>query len=101
VATAAMGAFDGLAAWIVLRFVAGLLSAYALVATSAWALQHLTRAASANLSGIVFAGVGVGMALTGLFSVAAAQPGVPAGQLWLELGVLAAVAVACSSPFVD
>ncbi len=99
-ATAAMGAFDGLAAWIILRFVAGVLSAYTLVATSAWALQHLTRAASANLSGIVYAGVGLGIALTGLFCVAAAQPGVPAGQLWLELGVLAALAVACSSPFV-
>jgi MFS family permease len=100
VATAAMGAFDGLAAWIILRFVAGMLSAYTLVATSAWALQHLTRAASANLSGIVYAGVGLGIAFTGLFCIVAAQPGVPAGQLWLELGVLAALAVACSSPFV-
>jgi predicted MFS family arabinose efflux permease len=95
-----MGAFDGVAAWIILRFVAGVLSACALVATSAWALQHLTRAARANLSGIVYAGVGLGIALTGLFCVAAAQPGVPAGQLWLELGALAALAVACSSPFV-
>jgi len=100
VATAAMGRFDGLAAWMILRFVAGAFSACALVATSAWALQHLTRAASASLSGIVYAGVGVGIALTGLFCVAAAQPGVPAGRLWLELGVLAALAVACSIPFV-
>ena len=100
VATAAMGAFDGLAAWMILRFVAGMLSAYALVATSGWALRHLTRAASTNLSGIVYAGVGLGIALTGLFCIAAAQPGVPARQLWLELGALAALAVACSSPFV-
>jgi MFS family permease len=98
-ATAAMGAVHGLAAWIILRFVAGVLSAYTLVATSAWALQHLTRAASAKLSGIVYAGVGLGIALTGVFCVVAAQPGVPAGQLWLELGVVAALAVACSSPF--
>jgi MFS family permease len=97
-ATAAMGAFDGLAAWIILRFVAGVLSAYTLIATSAWALQHLTRAARTNLSGIVYAGVGLGIALTGLFCVAAAQPGVPAAQLWLELGVLAALAVVCSGP---
>jgi Uncharacterised MFS-type transporter YbfB len=99
-ATAAMGVFDGLAAWIILRFVAGVLSAYTLVATSAWALQHLARAASEKLSGMVYAGVGLGIALTGLFCVAAAQPGVPAGQLWLELGGLAALAVACCSPFV-
>jgi hypothetical protein len=77
-----------------------LLSAYALVATSTWALQHLTRAASANLSAIVYAGVGLGIARTGLFCVAAAQPAVPAGQLWLALGVLAALTVACSIPFV-
>jgi MFS family permease len=100
VATAAMGAFDGLAAWMILRFVAGVLSAYTLIATSAWALQHLARAASTNLSGVVYAGVGFGIAFTGLFCVAAAQPGVPAGQLWLELGALAALAAACSTPFV-
>ena len=100
VVTAAMGAFDGLAAWLILRFVAGALSAYALVATSAWALEHLTRAASPKLSGIVYAGVGLGIAITGLFCVVAAQPGVPASRLWLELGVLAALAVACCSLFV-
>jgi MFS family permease len=100
VATAAMGAFDGLAAWVILRFVAGVLSAYALVATSAWALQHLTRAGRADLAGIVYAGVGLGIALTGLFCIAAAQPGVPASRLWLALGILAALAVACSIPFV-
>ena len=100
VVTAGMGAFDGLAAWMILRFVAGALSAYALVATSAWALQHLSRAAAPKLSGIVYAGVGLGIALTGLFCVAAAQPGVPAGRLWLELGVLATLAVAGCSPFV-
>jgi MFS family permease len=100
VATAAMGAFDGLAAWIILRFVAGVLSAYTLIATSGWALQHLTRAARTKLSGIVYAGVGLGIAFTGVFCIAAAQPGVPADQLWLELGVLAALAVVCSTPFV-
>jgi hypothetical protein len=100
VATAAMGAFDGLAAWTILRFVAGVLSAYSLIATSAWALQHLTRAASANLSGIVYSGVGLGIAFTGLFCVVASRPGVSAGQVWLQLGALAAFAVTCSSPFV-
>jgi hypothetical protein len=100
VVTVAMGAFDGLPAWMALRFAAGTLSAYALVSTSAWTLQHLTRAASSRLSGVVYAGVGLGIALTGLFCAAAAQPGVPAGQLWLELGVLAGLAFAATSPFV-
>lgn len=92
VATAAMGAFDGLAVWVVLRFLAGVMSAWTLVATSAWVLQHLARAGRTDLSGIVYAGVGVGIAMAGLFCLAAAQPGVSASRLWLEL---AAVAVFC------
>jgi len=98
--TAAMGAFDGLAAWIYLRFVAGFLSAWTLVSTSAWALQHLAQAGRADLSGVVYAGVGLGIAFAGLFCLAAAQPGVPASQLWLELGALAALPVAFCTSFV-
>ena len=97
VATAAMGAFDGLAVWVVLRFVAGVLSAWTLVSTSAWALQHLAQAGRTDLSGMVYAGVGLGIAFAGLFCLAAARPGVPASQLWLELGVLAALSIAFPS----
>ncbi len=95
--TAAMGAFDGLGAWIVLRCIAGVLSAWTLVGTSAWALQLLAQARRADLSGIVYAGVGLGIALTGVFCIAAARPGVPASQLWLELGGVAGLLVA--APF--
>ena len=91
--TVAMGAFDGLAMWAVLRFLAGAMSAWTLVATSAWVLQHLARAGRTNLSGIVYAGVGAGIAVAGLFCLAAAQPGVPASRLWLELGALAALVI--------
>jgi MFS family permease len=94
IATAAMGVFDGLAVWVFLRFVAGALSAWALVSTSAWALQHLAQPGRTDLSGTVFAGVGLGIAFAGLFCIAAARPGVPASQLWLELATLAALAVA-------
>jgi MFS family permease len=94
VATAAMGAFDGLAAWLFLRFVAGVLSAWTLVSTSVWALKQLAEAGRADLSGMAYAGVGLGVAFAGLFCLAAARPGVPASQLWLELGALAALSVA-------
>ena len=98
-ATAAMGLSDQLAVWVFLRFGAGVLSAWTLVATSAWALQHLAQAGRTDLSGMVYAGVGFGIAFAGLFCLAAAQPGVPASQLWLELGVLAALAIAIPSLF--
>jgi MFS family permease len=94
VSTAGMGGFHGLAAWIGLRFVAGVLSAWALVATSAWALQHLARAGRTELSGIVFSGVGLGIGFAGLFCLATARPGVSASQLWLELGAAAAFSIA-------
>ena len=100
VSTAAMGAFDGMAAWMLLRFVAGVLSAWTLVSTSAWALAHLAQAERTDLAGVVYAGVGLGMAFAGLFCLAAARPGVPASRLWLELGMLAALPVALSWPFV-
>jgi MFS family permease len=93
-ATLAMGAVDGLAAWAFLRFLAGVLSAWALVSTSAWALQRLARAGRADLSGLVYAGVGLGIAVVGLFCLAAARPGVSASRLWIELGALAAILVA-------
>ena len=98
VTTAAMGVLDGLAAWMSLRFAAGIFSAWALVAVSAWALQHLAQARRSDLSGMVYAGVGLGIAFAGLFCLAAAQPGVPTDRLWLELGVLAALAVDPSRP---
>lgn len=97
VATAAMGALDGLALWMALRFLSGLLSAWTLVATSAWALQRLEHAGRVDLSGLVYSGVGLGIAFAGLFCLTAAQPGVSADRLWLELGALAAVLVAIPS----
>jgi MFS family permease len=99
VSTAAMGEFDGLVAWIILRCVAGVLSAWTLVATSAWALQHLARAGRADRSGVVYAGVGFGIAFAGLFCLAAGRPGVSASQLWLELGAVAALSIAAPSYF--
>src|SRR5215813_5795560 len=101
VATGAMGAFDGLAAWIVLRCVAGVLSAWTLISTSAWSLQRLAQAGRSDLSGMVYAGVGLGIAFAGLFCLAAARPGVSASQLWLELGAVAALLIAAPSYFVD
>jgi len=96
-ATTAMGVVDGLAAWAALRVAAGVFSAWALVSTSAWALLRLAQAGRADLSGLVYAGVGLGITIVGVFCLAAAQPGVPASQLWLELGGLAAILVAAPS----
>ena len=99
VATAAMGMFEAWAMWGILRFVAGVLSAWTLVSTSAWVLNHLAQAGRTDLSGMVYAGVGLGIAFAGVFCLAAARPGVPASQLWLELGALAALLIVLPSLF--
>jgi MFS family permease len=92
--TAATGAVDGLAAWLLLRFAAGVLSAWTLVATSTWVLQELAKARRTHLAGLAYSGVGLGIAITGVFCVVAARPGVTAHDLWVDLGGLAAVLLA-------
>lgn len=92
--TAPMGLVESAIGWSMLRFAAGVLSAWGLVATSAWALAHFARAGRSDLAGTAFAGVGLGIALVGMFCLAGAQPGVSAALLWLELGGLSALAVA-------
>jgi MFS family permease len=93
-ATLAMGLVHGMAAWFVLRFAAGVASAWALVQVSAWALPRL----NARLAGVVFAGVGGGMALAGGACLALMQLGASAAQVWVALGIVAAaIALALSS----
>jgi MFS family permease len=95
--TAAMGAGNvDMVAWLALRFAAGGFSAWAFVLTSAWALEWLALAQRLDLAGVVYAGVGLGIALVGAFCVVAAGPGVEARSLWLGLGALSAVAIAPS-----
>lgn len=89
--TAAVGLAATAPLWAVLRFAAGVTSAWTLVATSAWALAWLAAAGRPQLAGVVFAGVGTGIALAGLFCLLAVQPGVSSLHLWIELAGLAGV----------
>lgn len=87
--TAAMGLTASLPAWLVLRFVAGAASAWALVSTSVWCLAWLARFERPSGAGLLYAGVGVGIALAGLHCWRAGAAGVAADALWLQLGALA------------
>ena len=90
--TAAVGWISDVPAWALLRFIAGMLSAWTLVATSAWALGWLASHGRPQLAGVVFAGVGLGIAAAGVFCVLAARPEVTSGQMWEELALLAGLA---------
>jgi MFS family permease len=88
--TAAMAwSESGVFVWALLRFLAGVTSAWVFVATSVWCLGWLARHGAAAAGAWVYAGVGGGIALTGLHAWAAGA--LPAATLWLHLGALALV----------
>ncbi len=89
--TLAMGLTRAEFAWVAFRFIAGAASAMVLVGVSAWTMPVLTRLGREQWAGRVFAGVGVGIALTGLVSLVAAIGGWGSQSSWLLLGSLAAV----------
>ena len=89
VTTAAMGWTHSVTLWLALRFVAGVGSAWALVSTSVWGLAWLARFERPVGAGMLYAGVGAGIALAGLWCWQAGAAGVHGDALWLQLGALA------------
>jgi predicted MFS family arabinose efflux permease len=92
--TLAMGLSDGQPLWLALRFLAGMASAFVLVGTSAWAMPILARHGREEWSGYVFAGVGVGIAVAGLFGLAAGIEAFGSRATWVALGIVAIVLAA-------
>ncbi len=81
-------------AWPLLRFAAGVASALVFVYTSGWCLAQLARLNASALGGVIYAGPGAGIALSGLFAsgMVALQWRAAAG--WLIFGGLAALLTA-------
>jgi MFS family permease len=77
--------------WAVLRFLAGVMSAWTLVATSAWGLAWLAAIGRPDLAGLQFSGVGIGIAAAGLFCLLLGSA-LPSPQMWIGLAVLGALA---------
>lgn len=96
--TLAMGLTDQYPAWIVLRTLAGVFSAWVLVFVSSWCLSRLATLHRAGLGSIVFAGVGAGIAFAGLLCVALAAAGATSGETWIALGFSALAATAVVWP---
>jgi MFS family permease len=89
--TLGMGLTRSFAAWLVLRALAGVGSAWVFVFASAWALGKLSAAGRPLLRGTVFAGVGTGIAVAGIICVALMEWGAVAPMAWQGLGVIALV----------
>lgn len=81
-------------AWPLLRFAAGVASAVVFVYTSGWCLSQLARLGAPTLGGVIYAGPGAGIALSGLFASGMVALHWTAAAGWLIFGGLAAVMTA-------
>jgi MFS family permease len=92
VLTLAMGLVDNFWLWSAIRFVAGVVSAWAFVFASQWGLRRLAELDAHGLAGVIYAGPGVGIVATGLLGAAAAALGVPPPGVWIGFAVCSGAA---------
>ena len=79
------------AAWPVLRFVAGIASAFVLVHATSWCMGQLARQGAAHVGAVMYAGPGAGIVASGLAASAMVAAGWHADAGWLGFGVIAAL----------
>jgi predicted MFS family arabinose efflux permease len=81
-------------AFLVLRFVGGVASAFVLVFSSALIIDRLHAAGRSGLTALYFAGVGIGIALSALLVASLAALGFGWRAHWLASGIVSVVALA-------
>ena len=81
-------------AWPVLRFLAGMASSVVFVYTSGWCLSQLARLGTPAMGGVIYAGPGMGIAVSGLLASAMVAWHWTAAAAWLVFGLLAIVLTA-------
>ncbi|MBV8458407.1 MAG: YbfB/YjiJ family MFS transporter [Acetobacteraceae bacterium] len=99
--TAAMGSVHVVPAFLALRFAGGVASAMALIVASAVVMERLAQAGRAELSSVLFAGVGCGIAVSASLVSGLRVAGTDWGALWWASGglsLLGAIAVAMLLP---
>ena len=96
--TASMGVIHDQLAWLVLRGLAGIASAWVLIFASAWVLQLLATRGKERLSGVVFGGVGFGIALAGGACLIFVRFSWSSDQAWIALGAVALLLTMASWP---
>jgi MFS family permease len=90
--TGAMAAPDALLAFLILRFVGGVASAFVLVFATTLVLERLAGLRRMQLSAVHFAGVGTGIALSAALVAGLMAAGYSWRSLWLASGALSLVA---------
>lgn len=77
--------------WPLLRFLAGVASAFVFLFTSGWCLAQLARHGYSRLGGVMYAGPGAGIMLSGLMCSGMVALHWRAATGWVILGVMAAI----------
>ena len=75
--------------WPLLRFAAGVASAFVFIFTSGWCLAQLARAHASPLGGVMYAGPGAGIVLSGLLVSAMVPAHWSAAAGWAVFGIVA------------
>ncbi len=88
----AMGVTMALPLFLLLRLLAGIASAFALIFSSALVLDRLASAGRSRLSAVHFAGVGSGIAVSAALVAILVRDGAAWNTLWFASAVLAALA---------
>jgi predicted MFS family arabinose efflux permease len=88
VTTLAMAFGRQFAIWAILRFIAGVMSAWVLVFASSWALQRLAAHRRPDLSGVVFSGVGTGIIAAGVICLILMEWSAGSATAWQVFGLL-------------
>ncbi len=89
--TVGMGFEHDVAAWALLRFVAGVGSALVLIFVFAWSADRFAHYRHHWLNGVVFAGTGAGITISGGLCLALVQANATSSTAWISLGALASV----------
>lgn len=82
------------AAWVLLRFAAGVASAVVFLYTTGFCLEQLARRGVPAMGALIYVGPGLGIVASGLAATALVQAHAPAATGWLTFGVLAALLTA-------
>lgn len=89
VTTALMGFGSNWSAWLLWRFLAGVASAWVMVSTASLCIARLAVDGQSRKSGVVFSGVGCGIAFAGLACMGLAVLGQSSAHMWLWMGAAA------------
>ncbi|MFT6557949.1 YbfB/YjiJ family MFS transporter [Sneathiella sp.] len=92
--TLLMGLTDLISLWLILRFLAGSLSAFCLVMVGGFYIEYLAKHGQVAMQGVVFSGVGGGIALSGLAALVIMQLGIGSSHSWIIFGAVILIAAA-------